>query len=127
MHTIEKGLNEITLVVTAEDESTKEYTVKITRIGSRNNYLKSLEVEGHLVNPEFDKEEPEYTLNVAYEIDRVNIVAEAEDSNAFVTGDGEFILEVGENIRNIIVTAEHGETKTYKVKVTRETHKSKKL
>ena len=121
MHTIEKGLNEITLVVTAEDESTKEYTVKITRIGSRNNYLKSLEVEGHLVNPEFDKEEPEYTLNVAYEIDRVNIVAEAEDSNAFVTGDGEFILEVGENIRNIIVTAEHGETKTYKVKVTRET------
>ena len=62
MHTLTKGLNEITLVVTAEDESTKEYTVKITRIGSRNNYLKSLEVEGHLVNPEFDKEIPGATL-----------------------------------------------------------------
>ena len=121
MHTLLKGENEITIIVTAEDESTKEYTLRVTRLASRNNYLKSLEVEDYSITPTFEKENPNYYLTVPYETDKIIINTEVEEENALVTGDGEVDLEVGVNIKRIIVTAEHGETKVYTVRVTRET------
>ena len=53
-------------------------------------------------------------------IDAVIIItAETAHMNAYLTGDGQKLLSLGENTFNIAVTAENGNTKTYTVKVNR--------
>lgn len=80
------------------------------------NYLKSLEVEGHQISPKFDKETNEYTIELASGTDLINIKASSEHSKATITGTGEKRLTEGVNNIDIIVTAENGSKRTYKIK-----------
>lgn len=90
-------------------------------IPSTDATLKSLEVAGQTLEPSFGSEVLNYTVNVANEVTSVTINAEANDSNAEVTGTGAHNVNVGNNTLNVVVTAEDGSTtKTYTISVTRQ-------
>lgn len=62
-----------------------------------------------------------YSVTVPADTESVEVYAEAQDSNATVTGTGTVNLQEGENTVNVVVTAEDGTTKTYTIIITRET------
>ena len=74
---------------------------------SSNNFLKSLSVEGYSLNPEFNKDKLEYSLDVAKDVTSVTIKATAEDSTAKITGVGEVNVTEGINTLNVVVSAEN--------------------
>lgn len=86
---------------------------------SQNNNLSKLEVEGHNLTGEGTN----YTLTVSNTTQKINIIATPEDGKSSVEGAGEKDLNVGENIFEIIVTAENGNRKTYTIVVTRKDDK----
>lgn len=82
------------------------------------NYLKSLEVEGKQISPKFDKETSEYTIELESETTSINIKAIAAHNKAIITGMGKKKVSEGVNNFNIVVTAENGSKRTYKIKAT---------
>ena len=84
---------------------------------SSNNYLKSLEIEGFVFTPSFDKQTVNYSIEGEIEADKVVIKAEAEDEKATISGIGEVLLQSGENNLRIDVAAESGTVRTYFVKI----------
>ena len=62
-----------------------------------------------------------YSVTVPADTENVEVYAEAQDSNATVTGTGTVNLQEGENTINVVVTAEDGTTKTYTIVITKET------
>ena len=82
---------------------------------SDNNNLSSLVVEGFEF--EFDKNKTEYSINVPNETVSVKVGATAEDGKARVNGIGDFEVKEGDNLIEVIVTAENGDKKTYKLNV----------
>jgi len=134
--TLNEGNNKIGVKVTAEDGTTKTYTLTIKRktVDEENaengeNRLKSLSI-----NPEeydfkgFKSDITEYTAEVPNEVEEIEIVAIAQDSKAQITGTGIIELEEGENELKIEVIAVNGDKKIYTLNVTRkEAEKKEKL
>lgn len=124
------------ITVTAEDGSTKVYTVYIIKekpvvttpvvyYYSSNNYLKVLEVAGYEL--EFNKDKEEYKLSVKNDVTSLDITAIAEDSRARVEITGNENFKVGKNTIVITVKAENGDVREYKLVVTKEDNKSTTL
>lgn len=82
---------------------------------SNNNNLRSLSVDGYEISPEFNKDTLEYTVKVNEDEKTVKINASAEDKAARVNGTGEVEVVNGTNSFNIVVVAENGSEKTYKL------------
>lgn len=61
-----------------------------------------------------------YSVTVPADTESVEVYAEAQDSNATISGTGTVNLQEGENTINVVVTAEDGTTKTYTIIITRE-------
>ena len=85
---------------------------------SSNNFLSSLTVDGLKLDNDFDKEKLEYTLTAPAETEKIKINAQLADSNSKVTGTGEVNVSTGKNEFEIVVTAENGSKRTYKLTVT---------
>ena len=85
---------------------------------SSNNNLSSIEVEGFKLAPDFNKDTVEYTLSVPNDTKKIKINATKEDGRASISGIVEFEVTEGENNFEIKVTAENGNEKVYKLKVT---------
>lgn len=62
-----------------------------------------------------------YSVTVPADTESVEVYAEAQDSNATISGTGTVNLQEGENTIEVVVTAENGTTKTYTIVITRET------
>ncbi|MBQ8192628.1 MAG: cadherin-like beta sandwich domain-containing protein [Bacilli bacterium] len=112
------------ITVTAEDGSTKVYTVYIIKEAapvskpivyyySSNTYLKTLEIDGYEI--EFDKYTEEYKITVKNSVDSLDIKALAEDYRSSVEITGNENFKEGENTVTITVTAENGNTREYKI------------
>ena len=121
------------ITVTAEDGTTKVYTVYIVKDNppvtkpvvyyySSNNYLESLEVEGYELD--FDKNTNEYKITVKNDVNSLDISAIAEDYRARVEITGNNDFKEGENVVTITVTAENGNTREYKLVVEKEEKKA---
>ena len=82
------------------------------------NYLSSLEVEGREINPKFDKETLEYTVDLESGTTSINIKAITEHNKANIVGAGVKNVTEGVNNFDIVVTAENGSKRTYKLKAT---------
>lgn len=83
---------------------------------SSNNYLKTINVNKGNLSPDFDRENLEY--NVAnVEGEEIEIIAEAEDERATVSGTGTIALINGENTINITVTAENQSVRVYQLHI----------
>lgn len=111
------GRNEFLVTVTAEDGSTKVYTIIVNRkeegiIISNNNNLASLEIVDHNINFNKDTYDYEITTN----LDSLEIKASAEDEKAKIEIVGNENLENGSKII-VRVTAEDGSTKEYNINI----------
>ena len=117
------------ITVTAEDGSTKVYTVYIVKekppvvptpvvyYYSSNNYLKTLEAKGYEIK--FDKDTLEYELSVKNDVKSLDITAIAEDSRSRVEITGNENFKTGKNTVIISVKAENGDVREYKLIVNR--------
>lgn len=88
---------------------------------SSDNYLKSLNIEGYDLYPEFNKQNDAYTIYV--EDDRVNnfnVNAEPDNENAKIEGIGNVTVSQEQKIINVKVTAENGDLKVYTINIENE-------
>ncbi len=114
------GENIVNIIVTAPDKlTTKTYTITVTKEASNNNNLSSLDAGGLILTPEFHKSNTLYRLTVENNINSINIEGIAEDINATVDGNNIYMLSVGQNIVQLLVTSESGIDKSYAIVITR--------
>lgn len=85
---------------------------------SKDNYLKSLSVEGYEITPIFNKETLEYSLELEPLTTSIIVEGIKNDSKASVSGLGEKTLSVGLNKLEIIVTAQNGSQRKYIINAT---------
>ena len=86
---------------------------------SNNKDLKSLEVEGYELTPEFSADVTQYSLTIDENVDVLKVEAVADDEKAKVEITGNDNLLIGENTIEIKVIAEDETEKTYKINVTK--------
>ena len=95
------------------------YSTTIAAPLSSNANLSSLSVSGSTLSPSFKPGTTSYSIDeVDYSVSKLNITYKTEDSKAKVTINGNS-LSVGSNTVSVVVKAENGATKTYKIAVTR--------
>ena len=107
----------VTILITTTQ---KTYKLKIVKEEISLN-LKSLGINGYPLNETFNPERLEYTVNIPYEIQIVTVNYKAESKKVKVTVTGGNKLMVGQNAVKITVADEDGNSKTYRIIVTRET------
>ena len=126
------GVNVISVVVEAQDGTTRGYTVTVTREASGVATLSGLVISGGVLDPAFDPGAFGYTAMVGNLVDEVTVRSTVTHADAMVTvtvdtgatvnrsgSDYTFDLDVGSNLITIEVTAQDGTTQTYTVTVTR--------
>lgn len=84
---------------------------------SKDNYLKSLTVDGYELTPNFDKNTTEYSLELENKVREIKVSAKANDSKAEVDGTGKYTLSEGANKIAVSVTAENGNVRNYVINV----------
>lgn len=94
-------------------------TIVVPTPQSDNSNLSSIQIAEGVISPEFSKTVKEYTVNVPYEATKLSIAATPEHSKGTVTINGNDELKVGENLIEIIVTAEDSSTDKYTIKAIR--------
>ncbi len=127
------GENQIPVIVTSANGTTKTYAVAITRKQepkSGNADLSGLSLSHGSLSPAFSADVESYTAVVGSSVDSISITAATADTDATLTIDGHaeqggqpsagIALHVGANTIPVIVTAPNGTAKSYIVTVSRE-------
>ena len=122
------GSNKIEIVVKAENDELKTYTLYIEKSKRINANLKDLKVDNETIT-DFNKDKTEYTLDdVPFNKTELNISAIAEDTLAKVSGTGNIKLKTGDNKIIITVTAhDTSVVKNYIINVRREKNSDNKV
>jgi len=122
------GLNPITITVTAQDGSPRNYTLNLTRDVSTNADLSALVISTGILNPVFASATTAYTATVPNATGSVTLTPTAASSTITVNGVANasgaasppLTLNVGATVLTVVVTAQDGvTTNTYTVTVTR--------
>ena len=87
---------------------------------SENNFLDGIISNKGVMTPEWDYNVDTYYLKLNSDEVEINIEGVPADSKASVVGNGNYTIESGTTEIPLVVTAENGYTKTYKVIVTRD-------
>ena len=115
--TLEYGENTLSVVVTAEDGTTKTYTINVTREGEEAeadgetevaNGLSSITIGDLQLNPSFQTDVYEYTVKYIGEDTSLNIETVATDPSYVVEIVGNEELKEGENTITILVSDSEG-------------------
>lgn len=115
--TLSEGRNRFAVVVTAQDGTTKTYTVTVIRGTQSGATLSDLSVSEGELSPKFKASTHVYYVQVDETISELTISASAPEGST-VTGTGNVALEVGANTFDISV--DNGdETSTYTVVIHR--------
>lgn len=116
------GTTKVTVTVTAENGSTKTYTISVKRandpnyVPSGNNDLSGITVDGYVLSPVFSADNTSYIVWLPYETESVIVTGTAADPNASVRVEGGENLTAGaDNTVKVICVAENGEEKVYTV------------
>ena len=123
---LDVGTNRITVTVTAEDGTTEEYFVVVTRDApgvSSDATLQDLSLSAGTLSPAFDPATLEYTVSVGNGVTSVEVTATPNHNSASVAQSpvNPVTLQEGTNPITVTVTAEDATTtKTYTVRVTRD-------
>lgn len=121
-----------TIKITAEDGTTKTYTVKIekekeaTTTKSSDATLKKLDIGGFTLNPTFKSNINTYSIKVKNNITSLDVTAIPNHDKAKVTISGNKNWKEGTNTVTIKVTAEDGSVNNYIINVERESSNSNK-
>ena len=90
--------------------------------GNPNNWLKSLSIAGYGLTPSYAvNNTTDYSLIVSDSVSQISVSAIPVNGNARVSGARTVSLAQGTNVINIVVTAQSGATRTYKLTVVRGT------
>ena len=90
--------------------------------GNPNNYLKTLDINGFVLTPQFDPLNcDDYDLVVPATCSSLQITAVPASDKAKVSGTGKVPIGEGVNVVAITVTAENGTSKIYTINVARNT------
>lgn len=121
---LKQGLNTIKIEVQSADKTNKSfYTIhvsKTTNLELANSNLENLAVREGMLYPPFDANITKYDIEVANDIDTVEVLAIPERMGANVTIKGNQNLKIGDNTITIDVKAEDGIThKKYVIKAHR--------
>jgi hypothetical protein len=108
---------------------TRPATISVTEQLSPVNLLADLTLSTGTLNPPFQSDTPDYSLNVSNRVTTFKVTPVLTDLRATITVNGqnvasgvnsqEITLSVGDNSITIIVTAEDGTTRTYTITVNR--------
>ena len=121
-----------TIKVTAEDGTTKTYTVKIekekedTTTKSSDATLKKLDIGGFTLNPTFKSNVNTYSIKVKNNITGLDVTAIPNHEKAKVSISGNKNWKEGTNTVTIKVTAEDGSVNNYIINVEREASNNNK-
>jgi uncharacterized protein YhjY with autotransporter beta-barrel domain len=123
------GTTTLTVVVTAQNGTTRSYTVNVTRAASADATLASLVPSSGSLDPTFDKETLSYSLNVENTVESITFAPTVSEPSARVTVAGGSVasgnssapigLAIGSNTVSIVVTAPSGANRSYTVVVNR--------
>ena len=105
----------VTVSKKAPAASTNKEETKPEEPKSGNNNLASLSVSGGSLVPVFHADTTSYKVSLSAETTSATITAKASDAKATVSGIGDKTLMAGDNIFEVVCTAENGKTKTYTV------------
>lgn len=112
---LKNGLNTIKVQVTSEDKKEKRvYIIQVTKTNNlnlANSNLEILAIENTLLNPPFDANETNYSIEVANDVKNLNIFAVPENENAKVQISGANDIKEGNNKAVVTVTAANGFSK----------------
>lgn len=97
---------------------TKNITISNPVPKSTNNYLSALLIENATLTPTFNKSTLNYSVSLEPLTTSINVRTALEDSKARVSGGGTVSVVEGLNTINLVVTAESGATRTYKILAT---------
>lgn len=119
---LKQGLNTINIQVQSKDKTkTSDYKIYVTKTNdqeSANANLENLAIRQAMLFPSFDNNITQYEIEVANDIEKLDILAVPEKINAKIQIIGNDGLKVGDNYIEVIVTAENGITnKKYEIKV----------
>lgn len=119
---LEIGNTKINVIIEFNDEDVKtECTSTLDiKVLSNDSSLEILNIEELDISNVFKSDVYEYQIRLPYSYEKINIIAEANDTNATITGDGRRYINEGTNEYEIIVKATDGTTSTYKIKILRE-------
>ena len=88
--------------------------------GNPNNWLKTLSVQGYSLTPSYAiNNTTDYSLIVSSSVEQITVSATTVNKYAKVSGTGTVSLQPGTNVINLVVTAQSGATRTYKITVVR--------
>ncbi|GEM_PF-1302576 len=128
---LDEGNNTITVEVTAQNGTAKEYTIVVNRAAapSTNSDLNALSISEGTLTPSFSPGTTSYTVDVVYDVSSVTVTAAVYDSSAALRVNGSSVtsgsassalaLVEGENTITVVVTAEDGTTRNYTIVVNR--------
>ena len=123
------GTTTVTVIVTAQDSTTKTYIITLTRAAlSDNADLGSLTISSGTLSPQFSSSDITYTASVDNSVTQVTVTPTASDSLATIAVNGNTVtsgtgyiltgLTAGTTTVTVIVTAQDSTTKTYTITVT---------
>ncbi|CAM3552966.1 MULTISPECIES: cadherin-like beta sandwich domain-containing protein [Saccharibacillus] len=125
------GANEIFVDVTAQNGTSKRYTITVTRPASSNNDLSALSLSSGTLSPAFAAGTRVYDADVSNATTSLTVTPTAADANASVAVNEVFVaqgkasdaipLNTGFNVIIVKVTAENGTSREYTVRVARAT------
>ena len=110
---------EITFVIPVYDDM-PSYAVTAPKLGSPNNYLKGLTVNGESVS-NFNYNTYNYNVYLTGNVTSVKIGADTIVGSAKVDGTGNIEIKDNNQTNKIIVTSESGKKRVYTINFTRET------
>lgn len=121
---LKMGENTIEIKVESKDKSKtsiyKIYVTKTDNIEKANANLETLAVRQGTLEPEFDSNMTKYKVEIANDIDKIDILAVPQKENATVKIIGNGEMKEGDNQIQVVVLAENGTTnKKYDVIVHR--------
>lgn len=121
---LKMGKNEIKISVQSQDKTdTSIYRIYVTRtenIEMANANLETLAVRQATLNPDFDSNMTKYKIEIANDIDKIDVLAIPQKENATVKIEGNGEMNIGDNKIEVIVLAEDGITdKKYEITVHR--------
>lgn len=106
------GDNAVKITVTAQDGTTRIYTINVKKGEATILGLSSLKINGYTLSPKFSSNVYEYKINVLDpNITKLDVLATANVENAKVEVTGNTNLVKGENTITITVTSEDGKEK----------------
>lgn len=127
------GENLVKIIVKGESDETYNIHVnKVSNLNLSNANLENLAVENELLNPPFNTNITEYSLEISNDIETLNILAIPENESSKIEIIRESRLNIGNNLIKVIVTSENSSVKkVYEIhaykKTKRETEEYNKI